>query len=141
MGETFNEAFPHYLAMGMSYSDYWENDCTMVIAYRKAFQIRQEQENQFAWLQGMYIYEAFCDVAPVLHAFAKSGTKVRPYSSKPYQFSSQQSNAVKQKRKEKSVSPEFAKMHAFVEEFNRGFIKRQAEKKAKQAREGVTKDV
>jgi len=44
MGETFNEAFPHYLAMGMSYSDYWENDCTMVIAYRKAFQIRQEQE-------------------------------------------------------------------------------------------------
>ena len=72
--------------MGMTYEQFWEMDCRLVVPYRKAYQLRQEQENRFAWLQGMYIYEALCDVAPVLHAFAKSGTTVRPYPEKPYEF-------------------------------------------------------
>ena len=33
-------------------------------------------------MQGLYIYEALCDVAPILHAFAKPGTKPLPYSEK-----------------------------------------------------------
>ena len=86
MSEVFDEAFPNYLAMGMTYEQFWEMDSTLVIPYRKAYQIQQEQANHLAWLQGMYIYEALCDVAPVLNAFAKSGTKVRPYSEKPYEF-------------------------------------------------------
>lgn len=86
MSEVFDEAFPNYLAMGMTYEQFWEMDSTLVIPYRKAYQIQQEQANRLAWLQGMYIYEALCDVAPVLHAFAKSGTTVRPYSEKPYEF-------------------------------------------------------
>ena len=32
----------------------------------------------------MYIYEALLDVSPVLHAFAKKGTKPRKYTEKPY---------------------------------------------------------
>ena len=32
----------------------------------------------------MYIYEALCDVSPVLHAFSKDGTKPLPYSEVPY---------------------------------------------------------
>ena len=72
--------------MGMTCEQFWDQDCQLVVPYRRAYRIRQEQENRFAWLQGMYIYEALCDVAPVLHAFAKQGTKVRPYSEKPYAF-------------------------------------------------------
>lgn len=72
--------------MGMTGEQFWEQDCLLVIPYRKAYRIRIEQENRFAWLQGMYIYEALCDVSPVLHAFAKSGTTVRPYPDKPYEF-------------------------------------------------------
>jgi hypothetical protein len=37
----------------------------------------------------MYIYEALCDVAPVFHAFAKKGTKPRPYSEHPYALTRQ----------------------------------------------------
>lgn len=33
---------------------------------------------------GMYIYEALCDVAPVLNAFAKKGTKPLAYRTEPY---------------------------------------------------------
>lgn len=35
-------------------------------------------------MQGMYVYEAICDVSPILHAFAKKGTKPEPYAKEPY---------------------------------------------------------
>lgn len=98
----FDEAFPMYLAMGMTGAQFWEQDCTLVRAYRKAFQIKQERENYLAWLNGMYIYEALCDVSPVLHAFAKSGTRPRPYPEKPYEFAEkkpkQETNLEKQNK-------------------------------------------
>lgn len=37
-----------------------------------------------AWLHGRYNYEALCAVAPLLHAFAKSGSKPAPYRESPY---------------------------------------------------------
>lgn len=86
IAEIFDEAFPHYLAMGMTYEQFWEQDCSLVIPYRKAWQIRQENENRLAWLHGMYIYEALCDVSPLLRAFAKSGTQAHPYAEKPCEF-------------------------------------------------------
>ena len=98
----FEEAFPIYLSMGMTSEQFWEQDCLLVRAYRKAFKIRQERENYLAWLNGMYIYEAICDVSPILHAFAKSGTRPRPYPDKPYEFQSEkpkkETNAEKQNR-------------------------------------------
>ena len=82
--EKFYELFPYYLSIGMTYEQYWEGDCTLTKYYRKADEIRKERLNEELWLQGMYIYEALCDVSPVLHAFAKKGTKPQPYSAKPY---------------------------------------------------------
>lgn len=70
----------------MTYEQYWEQDSELVKYYRKAFELRQEEQNRAAWLQGMYIYEAIADLAPILHAFAKRGTKARPYPQKPYEF-------------------------------------------------------
>lgn len=68
----------------MTYDQYWNDDCTLVKHYRKAHEIRNELKNQELWLQGMYIYEAFCNVSPLLHAFAKRGTRPLPYPDKPY---------------------------------------------------------
>lgn len=82
--ERFYELFPYYLAIGMTYDQYWNDDPTLVKYYRKADEIRKERRNEELWLQGMYVYEAICDVSPILHAFAKKGTKPQPYSEKPY---------------------------------------------------------
>lgn len=68
----------------MTYDDFWHGDVNMVRAYRKAQEFRDRRRNQELWLQGMYVYEAICDVAPVLHAFAKKGTKPEPYAKEPY---------------------------------------------------------
>lgn len=82
--EIFDECFPYYLSIGMTCEEYWEGDSALPIFYRKAQKLRNDTENQKAWLQGMYFYEALCNVSPVLHAFAKKGAKPYPYPSKPY---------------------------------------------------------
>lgn len=75
---------PRYMAMGMSYEEFWNGDPRMAEYYRKAEELKTEKRNLELWLQGMYIYEAIIDIAPVLHAFAKKGAKAKPYPSRPY---------------------------------------------------------
>lgn len=82
--ELVDELCPQYMAMGVSYHEFWHGDYTQLQFYLEAHKLRTEQENYNAWLQGAYIYEALCAVSPVLHAYAKSGTKPHPYLDKPY---------------------------------------------------------
>lgn len=42
----------------MSYEEYWEKDADLVKSYRKAYEMKQELDNQRMWLQGMYNYKA-----------------------------------------------------------------------------------
>lgn len=93
--EVFYKHLPYYLAIGMPNDLFWNGDCRLTESYRRAEEIKLRKKNQDLWLQGMYIYEALCDVSPVLQAFAKKGTKPTPYSSEPYAITAQQ---VKEKR-------------------------------------------
>lgn len=70
--------------MGMSSEEFWHGKFSLVKSYRKAYELQKEAKEYEIWKQGMYIYEALVDVSPVLHAFAKKGTKPRPYPEKPY---------------------------------------------------------
>lgn len=71
--------------MGMTYEQYWYGDPRMIRAYYEADRLRQERFNSEAWLIGAYVYEAVGRLTPVLHAFAKEGTKPIDYLSAPYQ--------------------------------------------------------
>ena len=68
----------------MTWEQYWYGDVWMVEGFREADKLNRRRTNAAAHMMGMYIYEAFCDVAPVLHAFAKKGTKPIPYRTEPY---------------------------------------------------------
>ena len=81
---VFYDQFPYYLSIGMTPEQYWDSDPMLAKYYRKADEIRRKRRNEELWIQGMYIYEALCDVSPVLHAFAKRGTKPTPYPDHPY---------------------------------------------------------
>ena len=81
--EIFDKAFPLYLAMGMTYNEFYREDHTLVIAYRKAYEKRREKENQDFWLVGAYVYQAICRAAPLLIPFNKH-PKPEPYLDKPF---------------------------------------------------------
>ena len=48
VSELYHRVFPEYLAMGMTYDQFWKGDCTLVIPYREAYRIRQEEMNRMA---------------------------------------------------------------------------------------------
>ena len=107
--EKFDELFPHYLAIGMTEEQYWDRDSTLVIAYRKAEEIKMNRRNQELWLQGAYFYDALLRVSPILHAFAKRNAKPIPYLSEAYALTEKQAE-VKQEEHDKKVYDKGKKM-------------------------------
>ena len=99
------------MSIGMSYDEFWNQDVALVRAYRKAQEIRDRRQNQAMWLQGLYIYNALCDVAPIFHAFAKKGTKPTPYMEEPYPITAteiEERKARDLRKKEELLKAEFA---------------------------------
>ncbi len=119
LGKTFDEQCPFYMLMGMTYEEFWDKEPAMAMYYRKRYKLKQRERNRDLWLQGLYIYEALCDVAPVLQAFAKRGTKVRPYSQEPYCLSEKEQQE-REQEKEKEKMLKLKKIFtAFATSFNK----------------------
>ena len=119
--EKFYELFPYYLSIGMTAEQYWDGDCTLTRYYRKADEIRKERRNEELWLQGMYIYEALCDVSPVLHAFAKKGTKPTPYSGKPYAITEEQHKRSEMEKERARIEKAKRYMETLMQSNNKRF--------------------
>ena len=105
----------------MTSAEYWDGDCTLVVEYRKAEEIRNNKKNQELWLQGMYIYEALCDVAPVMRAFAKKGTKPHKYPAEPYALTDKERKKSNEKQERKVFNKGLAVMEALTKSMNQKF--------------------
>jgi hypothetical protein len=86
--EIFEEVFPFYLSIGMSYEEFWEGDLSLPKFYREAEKQRNKRRfdemNYNCWLQGLYNYEAFsCTIA---NAFRKKNSRPISYLEKPIEF-------------------------------------------------------
>ena len=90
--------------------------------YRKADELNRKRRNEDLWLQGMYIYEALCDVSPILHAFAKRGTKPLQYPDHPYALTvndrKEEDKMREQREREKAKRYMEAKMAELNKRFN-----------------------
>lgn len=105
----------------MTYEQFWEMDCELVKYYRKAAKIKQDLDNQQAWLQGAYFYEALADVSPIFHAFAKKGAKPIPYRDSPYPVGGNDKSPDKSEKEEKNDSRAKAVMEMFMIANNKKF--------------------
>ena len=113
--EIFEEQFPHYLAIGMSSAEYWEGDSMLTRYFRKAYKIKQDEINNNAWLQGVYIYDA---VSTAIHnAFKDKKTKATSYAKQPYNLYKNREKTEFEKAKE--VEVEQQKAVAWMENFVR----------------------
>ena len=70
-----------YIAMGMSYEQFWDGHPHLAVAYRKAHKLKQELANQQAWLQGLYVYDALA--VCLKNAFSKQGARKAEYVEQP----------------------------------------------------------
>ena len=112
--EIFEECFPFYLAIGMSSAEYWEGDPSLTRYYRKAYEMKQEEINNNAWLQGLYVYDA---VSTAVHnALRGKNTKAMEYAEQPYDFKNRQKTEFE---KAEEVEAEQEKALAWMENFVR----------------------
>ena len=118
---TFYEAFPFYLSIGMTSDQYWDGDPSLTKYYRQADELKRQRRNQELWLQGMYIYEALCDVAPIFHAFAKRGTKPTPYTDRPYSITTKEREDEKQVKEKRERDKARRYMEAQMAKLNKRF--------------------
>lgn len=111
--EIFNEAFPQYLFMGMSYEEYWRGKPGLVRAYRKAWKMKREERNWEMWMQGAYFYNALLCVAPVMRA-ALSKEKVEPgkYMDAPFPLTEKEAQEQEIARERAETKRMLAKMEA-----------------------------
>ena len=100
----FDEAFPYYLAIGMTYELYWDDKPELVVPYRKADILRQKRANNDAWLQGVYFRMA---VASTLDKKAK-------YPKEPMNLFEDKTESGMTVKQEKAK----AAFAAFAERFN-----------------------
>lgn len=74
---TFTEQFeaqcPFYLSIGMTYDEYWYGSADRVIYYRKAYKMKQKRNNDLAWLNGRYVYDALKAIVPAFNVQERCG--------------------------------------------------------------------
>ena len=74
--KQFEKLCPYYISIGMTYEQFWYGDVTMTKMYLEAYKMKEKREIEkskwITWEQGLYVYEAICNVSPVLRAFSKA---------------------------------------------------------------------
>ena len=102
----------------MSYEQYWDESPYLAVAFRKAFRLKRQLDNEQAWLQGVYFYEAIS--VCMSNAFSKSSSKKQNYFEKPLDIF-----PLTEREKKIKEAQENAKMEAAMKEM----IRRQQQRK------------
>ena len=114
------EICPYFMHYGMTYEQFWYEDCELANYYQKMYEIKRAEENQKLWLQGAYFYIALCDVAPLYSLKPRSPEK---YLSEPFPLSDKEAR----ERDEREQGERLAEyMNTFMANFN----KKEGEKNA-----------
>lgn len=102
----------------MSYEQYWEQSPYLAVAYRRAYRLRREMDNEQAWLEGLYVFDAFAVV--LSNAFSKRGSRTQNYMEKPIDIF-----PLTKREKQRREQEEIAKMQKVMEEMARKQRKKQ----------------
>ena len=82
----------------MTYEQYWYGDPLMVRAYYEAEQQRRQTRNEYAWLQGQYIFEAINST--VGNMMRDKSSAQAKYPVKPYDIAQKHETAEEKEARE-----------------------------------------
>lgn len=114
----------------MTYEQFWEQDCLLVIPYRKAYQIQHDQINYEAWLNGLYIWKALQSAPIFVNGFMPKGARVDPYFEKPLDFKTDKKRN-KAKENEQKMQNAVDYMQGIASRFNRQFDEKRQNQRLK----------
>lgn len=81
--EIFDEYCPFFINIGMPLSEYWDGDCSLTRYYRKAYELKRDNDDYNAWLNGAYVYEALS--VSLYNMFGRGkGKQAIEYAKEPY---------------------------------------------------------
>lgn len=95
--ELFDEMFPAYLAMGMTWTQFWIDEPELTVAYRKSEMIKRRRKNEELWLEGIYVAEALS--ATVGNMFTKGQKHQYPAEPFPITADEQRERREREERK------------------------------------------
>ena len=127
-GDIFDEFLPEYMAIGMTYDEYWDGEFGTKRAARKAYEIRVKNEQMMIdrqnWYMGQYIMSAL-NTTPLLVAGlnVKPSTQLPPYIEKPILETAEenQKEEVRKKQEEEQTMMAMAMMQVAFKKFNKRF--------------------
>ena len=123
-GDTFDELLPQYMAMGMTYDEFWDGEYGTKRACRKAYRIRMENEQRLAdrnnWYMGQYIMSALAASALRVAGLNTKGG-MPDYVSKPFleRYEEQQKEEAVKRKQEDQQKLAMAMFQAMATQFNR----------------------
>lgn len=132
-GDIFDRLLPEYMAIGMTYDEYWDGEFGTKRAARKAFEIRIKNEQMMAdrqnWYMGQYLMFVLRATPLLVGGLnVKATTRLPEYPEKPFyeQYEEQKKEEVRKKKEEEQAKLAMAMMHAMFNKFNKRFEERKA---------------
>ena len=101
------------MSIGMSYDEFWNQDATLVRAYRKAEELKRRRQNEMLWMQGLYVRDAL--LSTVGNMFASKSSAPIEYPAEPYPVTAEQvaeKKALEHKRMEERMKADFMALTA-----------------------------
>lgn len=71
----FEKLCPEYMAMGMSYYDFWYGEADIAMYTRRAYELKLKHENTSRWQNAAYVFRAVVDASGAFNWFGKRDAK------------------------------------------------------------------
>ena len=130
-GDTFDELLPHYMAMGMTYEDFWEGEYGTKKACREAYRIRMENDQHIMdrnyWYMGQYIMAAIQATPLIVPGVnMKKGASLPDYPDKPFMVKQEELKREEDRKKHEEDQSKLAMamFQAWTARFNKNIEKR-----------------
>lgn len=98
MTEVFYRHLPYYLSIGMTADEYWNGSTSLVKSYREAHEMCMKREEWARWRQGLYVYNALLNAAPVIRTnFGKGKVEPGKYPEEPWPLTEKEAEERRQR--------------------------------------------
>lgn len=110
---TLTALCPQYMAMGMTYDQFWHSNTAAHKAFREAYMMRLHNEEWARWRQGAYTYTALLMAAPVMRAsFGKGKVEPGKYPDEPWPLTEKEAKEREEAKRIRRMEQFMARLEA-----------------------------